>query len=164
MDMALPALLPEREEAPPCVLQELLAPPVLNMPRPFSNRSTKTSCSTLGAPGATPAARELPQAEGADAAEGSEGYSWDDWPWLSQGASGVDGRYGCFGPEEAFAAGDKKSRVRDVWSPVSGAAGVLEVRPTLPSGGVVVIPFAFFLLSSTDVTEAQSSMHGCLRV
>lgn len=151
MDMALPGLLPEG--AMPSYLQELLEAPVLHTPRQHSNdpaggkkeqfcdRSTTTSCSTVGAPSTTPA-HGFPQGEGVGAGEGPEGFCLQEWQWFSEGANGVGDRSRRLGAEEAFAVGNTRSRVRDVWSPVCGAAGGLEVRSALFWSG----DFSVFLL------------------
>lgn len=154
MDMALPGLLPGRTT--PSYLLELLEAPVLHTPRQrssepaggekqkqFCDKSTATSCSTVGPPSNTAPAQGFPQEEGVGAAEVPEGFHPEEWRWFSERASGVDDRNRCLGPEETFAAGDVKSRVRDVWSPVSGVAGApLEVRLTfLMVGGVRFLLF-----------------------
>lgn len=165
MDMALPGL--RAEGATPSHLQQLLEAPVLHAPlqrfpapaveRQRCDRSTTTtttpSCSTIGAPRMTPSADGF-QEGGVDAAGGREGFCLEELRWLSEGASGIieDGDRcldtsgaldGFVEVEEALAVGVKKSRVRDVWSPVSGEAGALEVRlavrlALLVSGWVVL--------------------------
>eukprot|EP00903_Cladosiphon_okamuranus_P019280 g17722.t2 len=101
---------------------------------------TTSSCGVVGARSRAPV--DGSQEGGVGVVGGPEGFYLEGWPWFSEGASGVvaDGERcfdasgaleGFIGAEQEFAVGDKKSRVRDVWSPVSGGAGALEARLNL---------------------------------
>lgn len=156
MDMALPGLQPEGTT--PSYLQELLEAPVLLhtprqlLPAPVGGKRpcdlSTPSCSSLGGGAYVAPARGLGQ-DGAGALARPGGVCLEEWRWFSEGADGIGDRdrvgLGAGGrPAElleatgALAAGEK-SRVRDVWTPVAGVAGALEVNPKPAGRGCSVL-------------------------
>lgn len=163
MDMALPGLRPEGT-TPSYLRELLEEPVLLQTPRRWRfpppaaggkqlccDRSTSSRSSAAGSPNAKPA-RGPRQKEGVTTAavESPEGLRLEKLQWFSEGASGIDDDdddrthccldasssllEGSFEAQEELAAVGGKSRVRDVWSPVSGVAGALEVRSLPPAG------------------------------
>lgn len=139
MDMALPGLRPKGTT--PSYLQELLEAPVLQH-TPRRQRSPDSGAAAAPAAGgeqvfgrstaSCSGATTGPQAAAAEGPE--ESFCLENWRWwLSEGANNGIGDSdngerlrGFLEAGKALAAGGR-STVRDIWSPVSGAAGALEV-------------------------------------